>query len=32
MPGGLLLNWYYSADWGGCQEGIIQLRMAVFFS
>ena len=19
MPGGLLLIWYYSADWGGCQ-------------
>lgn len=23
VPGGLLLIWYYSADWGGCQGGIL---------
>ena len=23
VPGGLLISWYYGADWGGCQEKTI---------
>ena len=29
VPGGLLLIWYYSADWGGCQEGMIPLAFNI---
>lgn len=25
VPGGLLLIWYYSAGWGGCQGGLNKL-------